>query len=90
VGFLKKLQATPGKLLFGLRVLPAELVGPLSWRAVLLRWSGKNGVVLLQLVPFGILLVAVYQVLDYLWPLGDRHRQTLHDKLARTLVVRRG
>ncbi len=26
-------------------------------------------------------------ILDYLWPLGDRRRQCLHDKIARTVAV---
>jgi uncharacterized RDD family membrane protein YckC len=26
-------------------------------------------------------------ILDYLWPLGDRRHQCLHDKVARTVVV---
>ena len=89
VGFLKGLQATPGKLLFRLRVRPQEAGGALSWRAAFLRWTGKNGVGVVQLVPFGFLLVGVYALLDGLWPLGDRRKQSLHDKLARTYVVRR-
>ena len=89
VGFLRGLQATPGKLLFGLQVRPLESGARLSWRAAFLRWTGKNGVGVVQLVPFGFLLVGVYALLDGLWPLGDRHKQSLHDKLARTYVVRR-
>lgn len=89
VCFLKRCQATPGKLLFGLRVRSGESDAPLSWGAVLLRWSGKSGVGLLQLLPFGLLAVAVYALSDGLWPLWDRRHQSVHDKLARTYVVRR-
>lgn len=88
-GFLRFLQATPGKLLLGLRVRPDGPDGPLAWRAVLLRATGKSGAAFLQVLPFGTVGYAVYWFLDRLWPLGDRRRQSLHDKLARTLVVRR-
>jgi uncharacterized RDD family membrane protein YckC len=90
VGFLKGFQATPGKLLLGLQVRLREAPGPLSWRTVLLRWAGKSGVGLLRLVPFGAILAGFYSLFDYLWPLWDPKRQALHDKLARTNVVRRG
>lgn len=30
----------------------------------------------------------IYALFDYLWPLWDRNRQCLHDKIARTRVVR--
>ena len=33
-------------------------------------------------------LFTVPGVLDHLWPLRDRRRQTLHDKFARSVVVR--
>ena len=89
VGFLKACQATPGKLALGLRVRPGELRGPLPWRSALLCWTGKSGVGLLQLLPFGLLAYGLYALQDFLWPLGDRNRQALHDKLARTYVVRR-
>lgn len=32
----------------------------------------------------------LYAVIDYLWPLWDRPRQCLHDKVAQTRVVRAG
>lgn len=89
VGFLKVWSATPGKLALGLRVRPCDQHGPLTWRAAFLRWTGRSGVGLVQLLPFGIVAHAAYAVLDYGWPLGDRHRQALHDKVARTYVVRR-
>jgi uncharacterized RDD family membrane protein YckC len=91
VGFLKGYQATPGKMLLGLEVRLRERPGPLSWRAVLLRWGGKNGVGVLQFIPFvGGLVYSIYILLDYLWPLWDPHRQAIHDKLPGTNVVRRG
>lgn len=31
----------------------------------------------------------IYGMADSLWPLGDRDNQALHDKAARTIVVRR-
>ena len=34
---------------------------------------------------FWFLLVA--WILDYLWPLGDKRHQCLHDKVARTVAV---
>lgn len=89
VGFLKGYQATPGKMLLGLEVRLRERPGPLPWSAVLLRWGGKNGVGILQVVPLGQLLYSVYALLDYLWPLWDTGRQALHDKLAATNVVHR-
>ena len=40
------------------------------------------------LVPLVGLLGSVYSLLDDLWPLWDGQRQALHDKVARTNVVR--
>jgi uncharacterized RDD family membrane protein YckC len=90
VGFLKGLQATPGKLLLGLQVRLRDAPGPLSWRTVLLRWVGKNGIGVLQIIPFGAIVAGFYSLADYLWPLWDSKRQALRDKLAGTNVVRRG
>jgi uncharacterized RDD family membrane protein YckC len=39
---------------------------------------------LYRIVPF----FALFTALDGLWPLWDRHRQALHDKLAGSVVVR--
>ena len=89
VGFLKAFQGTPGKLLLGLEVRLSATPGPLPWRAILLRYLAKIGVGLVSWVPFGVLLVWLYGLLDGLWPLWDPGRQSLHDKAARTQVVRR-
>lgn len=75
--FLLWKQATPGKLLVGLRVrrrespdLPAGAV------------FARVGIVLLGQ------LCGLFTLLDDLWPLWDDKKQALHDKVARTNVVR--
>ena len=90
VGFLKAFSATPGKLLVGIEVRLREAPGPLPWGTVLVRWLGQNVGSLARLVPVvGPLFGFCYALLDGLWPLWDGRRQALHDKLARTNVVRR-
>jgi uncharacterized RDD family membrane protein YckC len=89
VGFLKWKQATPGKLVVGLRVRLRETPGPMSWRTCALRWVAQFGAVgLLQFLPVVRLVIALYPLLDDLWPLWDAKKQALHDKVARTNVVR--
>lgn len=88
VGFLKWRAATPGKLLLGLRVRLREVAGPLSWGTVLLRWLGQNWYAVLGTVPILGSVLSLYPVLDSLWPLWDDKRQALHDKVAKTNVVR--
>ena len=39
---------------------------------------------LFRIVPFFL----AFTILDGLWPLWDRHRQALHDKIAGSVVVR--
>ncbi len=87
VGFLLWRQALPGMMAVGLRVRLRERPGPMPPRAVVLRWLGHYGPALLGLTSVGG-LSALYSLLDYLWPLWDGKRQALHDKLARTNVVR--
>ncbi len=88
VGFLKAFAATPGKMAFGLRVRLRERPGPLSWGTVLARWFTHNAASVVALVPVVGLLASVFGLLDVLWPLWDGKRQALHDKVARTNVVR--
>ena len=60
---------------------------PLS--AVLLRWATQSGAPgMLGLVPFVGLLASVFSLLDVLWPLWDDKNQAIHDKVAKTNVVR--
>jgi len=71
---------TVGKRAIGLRIRPFAADGPIGWGTAALRWGAYTAGVLV--------LRGLWPLLDYLWPLWDRPwRQTLHDKVARTLVV---
>ena len=88
VAFLAWKQATPGKLAVGLRIRLRESPDlPLS--AVMLRWATQAGVPgLLGLVPIVGAIGGIFSVLNVLWPLWDDQNQALHDKVAKTNVVR--
>ena len=88
VGFLMWKQATPGKLVVGLRVRMRDRPGPMPIGTVLLRWAGQFGVGIVGLVPVLGFLTFIYTLLDYLWPLWDDKKQAIHDKIAKTNVVR--
>ncbi|MGH3307237.1 MAG: RDD family protein [Nocardioides sp.] len=87
VGFLMAVQATPGKLLLGLRVRLRDRPGLPLW-SVLLRWASQFGYTILNLSLVLGSVLWIYGLLDYLWPLWDGKKQALHDKVARTNVVR--
>jgi len=70
-------QATPGKLALGLRIIDAETGGPPRVGKLILRYVGY-------------ILSAIPLCLGYLWMLWDARRQTWHDKLGATLVVKLG
>lgn len=91
VGFLKAFQATPGKLMIGLRVRLRARPGALPWGTVLMRWVAQNAASLVAVVPVLGSVASLYPLLDGLWPLWDDKKQALHDKAAKTnVVVRRG
>jgi uncharacterized RDD family membrane protein YckC len=75
--FLFWKQATPGKLILGLRVRRRETPN-LPASSIL----SRVGIVLLGQ------FCGLFLLLDYLWPLWDDKKQALHDKVARTNVVR--
>jgi uncharacterized RDD family membrane protein YckC len=76
-------NATVGKFALGIRVRRDD-GSPAQWREALLR----------PLLQFGLNAVngaggiGLVGLLDYLWMLWDRQKQTLHDKIASTIVVR--
>lgn len=90
--------ATLGKLALGLRVRRRDEAGPLPWSTVLIRVAAFNGVGVLPVLAFYsgswalvvlvLLALTVYMFADLLWPLWDKKRQALHDKVARTNVVK--
>lgn len=86
--FLRWKQATPGKLIVGLRVRRRETPGALPWGTILARVGFVIALGALRQLPVIGLVFGLVALLDYLWPLWDRNNQALHDKVARTNVVR--
>jgi uncharacterized RDD family membrane protein YckC len=98
-GFLRWKGGTPGKLMLGMRVRLRESPGTLPWSSILARLALQFGV---AWVIYGVAIVttsflwvviaspfvALLLLLDPLWATWDSKRQTLHDKLAATNVVR--
>jgi uncharacterized RDD family membrane protein YckC len=68
-----------GKRLVGISVRDATSLGRVGYPRALWRWLVATTLWLLLVIP---------GLLDVLWPLGDRRRQTWHDKASRTVVVR--
>lgn len=82
--FLRWKSATPGKIICGLRVVPVDQgrrAGPLGWNSIAVRAA-------VWVLPGLHVLLAIFQLVDVLFPLFQRKRQALHDLAARTQVVR--
>jgi uncharacterized RDD family membrane protein YckC len=89
VGFLAWRRATPGKMALGLQVRLRER-DALPFRANVLRMLFKIGYAVFNAVPLLNLFTGIYALLNELWPLWDGKRQALHDKVAKTNVVKVG
>ena len=70
---------TFGKMALGIKVVDAESRAPIGYPRAFTRWLSTAALRSLFTVP---------TIVDHLWPLRDRRNQTLHDKLARSVVVR--
>jgi uncharacterized RDD family membrane protein YckC len=71
---------TFGKMALHIKVVDeADRATPIGYARAFTRWLSTAFLWALFTVP---------GVLDHLWPLRDRRRQTLHDKFARSVVVR--
>lgn len=70
--------ATLGKSALGIKVVSAETGEQCDYAKAFMRWI--VGLVI-AVVPLGFFV-------DVLWPFWDERKQTLHDKVAGTLVVR--
>lgn len=72
---------TVGNMAVGTRVIDANTGGPVSaGKAV-----GRSAAELLFAL---VRIIIIPTLLDILWPLWDRDNQTLHDKMAGTVVIR--
>lgn len=75
--FLWRADATPGKMLFKLKVVTTTYKPISFWRAVFRESLAKD-------------ISALLLYMGYLWMLRDKKNQTWHDKLAKTYVVKLG
>jgi uncharacterized RDD family membrane protein YckC len=71
---------TIGKMAVGIAVLDAESRSPIGYPRAFTRWLSTAALRALFTIP---------TIVDHLWPLRDPRNQTLHDKVARSVVVRR-
>jgi len=70
---------TVGNMAVHTRVVDSRTGGQISYGKALGRWASELVLVILFVIPW---------ILDILWPLWDRDNQTLHDKMAGTVVLR--
>lgn len=75
IGFWVFRSATPGKMLFNLKVVDAKTLGPVPVPRLLLRYAGYY-------------IAAMPLAVGFLWVGLDARKQGWHDKLARTVVIR--
>ncbi len=73
--FWLKVQATPGKMLFSLKVLDEKTGQPLTLQQSLIRYVGYFA-------------SAFCLMLGFIWIAFDAKKQGWHDKMARTVVVK--
>jgi uncharacterized RDD family membrane protein YckC len=84
--FHSRWGATPGKMALGIRVRRVGRPGPLTVLEALRREAITVAAALVGLIPFVGIIGAMASRLDELWLLWDPRRQTLHDKVADTVV----
>ena len=70
---------TLGKMALGIRVVDAESRSPIGYTRAFSRWLSTATLRAFFTIP---------TVIDHLWPLRDPRNQALHDKFARSVVVR--
>ena len=81
---LTKLRGqTVGKMAMRTRVRPIDHEGLVSWGQAVMRWVGYRGIAAIPQIG------GLYSLLDALWIFWDPRRQTIHDKIAKTVVARK-
>lgn len=88
LGFWRYKQATPGKMVLGLRLRRRDTPGPMPWSTMLIRYAVVSFAGFTYGLPWLYWLLTVALIVNYLWPLWDSKNQAIHDKLAKTNVVR--
>lgn len=84
---LRLWNATPGKRTLGISVRRWDQGGRLPWPTILKRVGFIYGLSAISLVPAIGILASIVGLVNYLFPLWDKRRQALHDKVANTVVV---
>lgn len=79
---------TVGKLVTGLRVRLREQPGVPGWGASIIRGLIYQGVGLVSQLNSMLGFLSLFNIINVLWPLWDPKKQALHDKAAKTNVVR--
>ena len=80
ISFWLAKQATPGKMVFGARIVDANTGLSPSPRQCILRYCGYLG----MSIPY----IVYFFLLGFVWMGFDPRKQGFHDKIARTVVVR--
>ena len=75
IWFWLKMQATPGKILFSLKVLDEKTGQPISLTQSVIRY-------------LGYIASTIALLLGFIWIAFDAKKQGWHDKMAGTVVVR--
>ena len=88
IGLIGAFGATLGKRVAGISVRLPDRPGPPPWGQAAVRFVVKDLSRPLSIFRLVSLFGSVFAALDSLWPLWDPQKQALHDKAARTLVVR--
>ena len=70
---------TVGKMAVGIKIVDAESRAPIGYLRAFRRWLSTAAMRALFWIP---------AIVDHLWPLRDPKNQALHDKFARSVVVR--
>ena len=69
-----RFSTTPGKFLFGARIVDARTLKKITFKQASIRF-------------FGVILSFLPMALGIIWSIFDRKSQALHDKLAKTVVI---
>jgi uncharacterized RDD family membrane protein YckC len=87
--YMRRTGQTIGKRVMKIRVVRVEDGGPIAASHARRRWLANEGVALLGVIPLVGSIVSVYGWMNPLWLIWDKpNRQCLHDKYAKTTVVK--